>query len=172
LSSKTLWDQLFERYHRIPFEQIDPTNLNFKFVDELVDNRKLRSLMEKRDHWESSDFETVTKHLAAKKWLYWEIELVFTTYSSILWNQQDQKSKKRIKELAEPMPDTFEDPFDTHLDLFPFLVNKDGIYKQIKNGSSEEDPEPYLITKTPIIVSHIGESLEENAEYNYKIMYM
>ena len=32
--------------------------------------------------WECRDFETVTKLLAAKKWLFWEIERVFSSLLS------------------------------------------------------------------------------------------
>jgi uncharacterized protein (DUF927 family) len=173
LISEPLWNQLFNQYHQIPVEQIDSTNLNIAFVDELANNDNLRYLMEKRDTWEYSDFETVTKHLAAKKWLYWEIERVFNTYSPIKWDQQDQKSKDRIKELAEILPGICRDPFDTGMDIDPFFVNKDGVYKKNNKESSERasEPKPHTIIKTPIIVSYIGENLEESAEYNYKIKY-
>ena len=87
--------------------------------------------MERRAAWEYHDFETVTKLLAAKKWLFWEIERVFTTYSPNAWDQQDQQSKNRIKELAEFMPDICGDPFDKYIDLDPFFVNKHGIHKKI-----------------------------------------
>ena len=171
--SKTFKDEMLEKYHSIPSDvDLDPRDLNEEFADLLIINDKLRAFMRKCDKWDYSDFGNIYKILTANAFAEWEINRIFEAYSPDAWAALPESSKRKIRVEGECTPDVLQDPFDNGLDLFPFKVDNTGIYgvKRVEKDEKVEY-EPYLITKTPVIITHICESLDDDGEYKCKIKY-
>lgn len=164
----TFKEELLERYHKIPYStDVDSRDLNNEFADMLVMNEELRRLMEIRNKmWEFEDFDKMFGILASNQWADWEIEEVFNAYSPENWSKLE--NKKQIQNKWAGDPDVLRDPFDIGIDLYPFRVDKYGVYGRKK---VDDEFEEYQITKTPIVITNVCESLDGESSYKCKVKY-